>query len=109
MNTMARDSIGAMALEGLKRGMSYGQYVAARYYPVRICQVQADGNTILRSAAVPEVLPDWEETVARHRRRSVAGQVRRSRAKKPTLLYEVCDKLRSRSGYSENYIEVERI
>lgn len=83
MNEMARGSIGAMALEGLKRGMSYGQYVAARYYPVRICQVQADGSTILRSAAMPEVLPGWEETVARRRSRCVDGKVRRSRAKKP--------------------------
>ena len=83
MNEMARDSIGEMALEGLKRGMSYGQYVAARYYPVRIHQVQADGSTILRSAAVPEVLPGWEETVARRRSRCVDGKGRRRRAKKP--------------------------
>lgn len=73
---MERGSIDEQALEGLKRGMSYGRYVAARFYPVEIVQFAPDGAKTVRSAPVPEVTPGWEETAARHRKRSVDGPCR---------------------------------
>ena len=82
MEEMERGSISEMALEGKKRGLSYGQYVAARYYPVMIVEKLPDGGQLVRRAALPPVVPGWEEAIDRHRRRSVDGPVRSNRPKK---------------------------
>ena len=82
MEKMERGTISEMALEGRKRGMSYGQYVAARYYPVTVEEKLPDGAVILRTAALPPVVPGWEKARERMRRRSVDGPVRSNRPKK---------------------------
>ena len=51
---MERDSIPRMNAEGRARRMSYGQYVAAAYYPVVIVEILPDGGKIQRTAALPE-------------------------------------------------------
>ena len=82
MEEMERGTISEMGLEGKKRGMSYGQYVAARYYPVMIVEKLPDGGQLVRRAALPPVVRGWEEAIDRHRRRSVDGPVRSNRPKK---------------------------
>lgn len=82
MNEMVRDSISELALEGAKRGMSYGQYVAARYYPVTVAERLPDGAVILRTAALPPMVPGWEKARERMRRRGVDGPVKNNRPKK---------------------------
>lgn len=57
---MPRDSVAMMELEGRKRGMSYGQYVAAAYYPVIIVE-PVEGGENIRRAKLPPVMPEWEE------------------------------------------------
>lgn len=92
MNEMVRDSISELDLEGQKRGMSYGQYVAARFYPVTVVEELPDGGKIVRSAALPPVVPGWEEEFDRRRRRSVDGPVKTNRPRKgkPARLCVVC-------------------
>ena len=51
---MERNSIAEANAAARSRGMSYGQYVGAAYYPVTILQVMPDGSRILRTAPVPE-------------------------------------------------------
>ena len=51
---MERGSIPLVNGQARARGLSYGQYVAAAYYPVVIVEVLADGSKIRRTAAVPE-------------------------------------------------------
>ena len=51
---MERGSIPLVNAQGRARGMSYGQYVGAVYYPVVIVEVLPDGGEIQRTAAVPE-------------------------------------------------------
>ena len=82
MNEMVRDSISELALEGQKRGLSYGQYVAARFYPVTVVEELPDGGKIVRSAALPPIVPGWEKARERMRRRSVDGPVRSNQPKK---------------------------
>lgn len=67
MNEMERGTICEMDLQGRIRGMSYGQYVAAKYYPVTVVEELPGGGEIVRRAALPEVLPGYEETAARIR------------------------------------------
>ena len=82
MEMMERGTISEMALEGQKRGMSYGQYVAARYYPVTVVQVLPDGGEIVRSAALPPIVPGWEKARERMRRRVGDGVCRSSKPQK---------------------------
>ena len=49
-----------MNAQARARGMSYGQYVAACYYPVVIVEVLPDGGEIQRTAAVPEAVAPVE-------------------------------------------------
>ena len=56
MMVRERGSIALVNAQARARGMSYGQYVAARYYPVVIVEVLADGKEIRRTAAVPEAV-----------------------------------------------------
>lgn len=63
---MERDSIPLQKARARARGMSYGQYVAARYYPVVIVEPVAGGEHIVHRAAVPEVLPGRREPVQRN-------------------------------------------
>lgn len=51
---MERGSIAPVNAQARARGMSYGEYVAAVYYPVVIVEVLPDGGEIQRTAAVPE-------------------------------------------------------
>lgn len=53
---MERNSIAPVNAQARARGMSYGQYVGAVYYPVVIVEVQSDGKEIRRTAAVPEAV-----------------------------------------------------
>lgn len=53
---MERDSIPRINAQARARGMSYGQYVGAVYYPVVIVEELPDGGRIERSAAVPEIV-----------------------------------------------------
>lgn len=57
---MERGSIAPVNAEARARGMSYGQYVGAVYYPVVIVEVQADGKENRRTAAVPEAVAPAE-------------------------------------------------
>ena len=57
---MERGSIGPVNAEARARGMSYGQYVGAVYYPVVIVEVLPDGGEIQRTAAVPEAVAPVE-------------------------------------------------
>lgn len=82
MSEMERGTISEMALEGQKRGMSYGQYVAARFYPVTVVQVLPDGGEIVRSAALPPIVPGWEKARERMRRRVGDGVCRSSKPQK---------------------------
>ena len=61
---MERGSIAPVNAEARSRGMSYGQYVSAVYYPVAIVEVQADGKEIRRTAAVPEAVAPVEAVAA---------------------------------------------
>lgn len=55
---MERGSIAEENAQARARGLSYGQWVGAVYYPVTILQVLPDGGRIIRTAAVPEpVMP----------------------------------------------------
>ena len=92
MNEMERGTISELALEGQKRGMSYGQYVAARFYPVTVVQVLPDGGEIVRSAALPPIVPGWEKARERMRRRGVDGPIRTNKPKKEKPLCVVCGK-----------------
>lgn len=67
---MERGSIAPVNAEGRARGMSYGEYVAAVYYPVVIVEVQADGKEIRRTAAVPEAVAGAAVTVAQEVRKA---------------------------------------
>ena len=58
---MERGSIPLQKARARARGMSYGQYVAAAYYPVVIVEPVAGGELIVHRAAVPEVLPGRRE------------------------------------------------
>lgn len=51
---MERGGIARENAQARARGLSYGQWVGAAYYPVTILQVLPDGGKILRTAAVPE-------------------------------------------------------
>lgn len=84
MNEMERGTISELALEGQKRGMSYGQYVAARFYPVTVEQKLPDGAVILRRAALPPIVPGWEQVQARMRRRAGDGICRSNKPQKKT-------------------------
>lgn len=53
---MERGSIAPVNAQARSRGMSYGQYVGAVYYPVVIVEVLPDGGEIQRTAAVPEAV-----------------------------------------------------
>lgn len=53
---MERGSIAQVNSEARARGLSYGQYVAAVYYPVVIVEVLPDGGEIQRTAAAPEAV-----------------------------------------------------
>ena len=53
---MERGSIAPVNAEARARGMSYGQYVGAAYYPVVIVEELPDGKEIRRTAAVPEAV-----------------------------------------------------
>lgn len=79
---MERGSIDEMALEGRKRRMSYGQFVAARYYPVEIVELAPDGAKTVRSAPLPPVVLSGAEIIAQGRSRSVSGPVRSERPRK---------------------------
>lgn len=57
---MERGSIAQVNAEARARGMNYGQYVGAAYYPVVIVEVLPDGKEIRRTAAVPEPLTPGE-------------------------------------------------
>ena len=95
MSEMERGTISEMDLEGQKRGMSYGQYVAARYYPVTILEKLPDGAVILRTAALPPIVPGWEKARERMRRRVGDGACRSSKPQKkakPGRLCVVCGK-----------------
>lgn len=61
---MERGSIAPVNAEARARGMSYGQYVGAAYYPVVIVEVLPDGSEIRRTAAVPEAVDGAAVTVA---------------------------------------------
>ena len=80
---MERGSADAVALEATARNTTYGQWVAARYYPVVIVQELPDGSRVERRAALPEVVDGWEEKIQRHRRRSVDGPCRSNRPPAP--------------------------
>lgn len=82
MEEMERGTISELALEGQKRDMSYGQYVAARYYPVTVVEKLPDGGEIVRSAALPPIVPGWERVKDRFLRRVGDGPVKRSGAQK---------------------------
>lgn len=82
MEEMERGTISALALEGQQRRMSYGQYVAARFYPVTVVEELPDGGEIVRRAALPPIVPGWEQARERMRRRSVDGPVRSNQPKK---------------------------
>ncbi len=73
-----------MALAARRCGMSYGQYVAARYYPVIIVEELPDGGKIERRAAMPEGIGDGTAAEPMVRK---AEPVRK---KKPERLCVVC-------------------
>lgn len=85
---MEQGSIAQVNSEARARGMSYGQYVAACYYPVVIVEVLPDGGEIQRTAAVPEAVAGAAVTVAREVRK--AGPEKRPVSKKAGRKCVIC-------------------
>lgn len=82
--SMERDSIPLQKARAAARGMSYGQYVAARYYPVVIVEPVAGGEPIVHRAAVPEVLPGRREPGRRNGGADRSGGAEEPEQKKRT-------------------------
>ncbi len=85
MSMMERGTISEQAVQGRMRGMSYGQYVAARFYPVTVERPLPDGGVIRREQALPPLLPGAEELAAACCNRGTAGSERAAKRKKEVV------------------------